>query len=372
MTESESLVYFLEKLVSIPSTSCDEREKEDGNQKLLAFISETLVPLGFKLTFIGDDPKWQNLLAIRGDSKYLLSGHTDTVPCNLDKWESNPYQLSVKEDKAFGLGACDMKAFLAVMLTLAKHTNFDLALLFTAQEETSMQGAIECQKALAGKFDFKLIIIGEPTENTLVTSHKGWMYGKLEIEGKSAHSSNPSLGVNAIEQVAKALELLIKLKDNLSLRDPNNPPTLNLGQIIGGDCANRVCSHVSLIFDVRPTEKVGVSQVLKELMHIEEKLVAQKIKAKFSYPYPFIEPMATKISDEDKALLEKLTSKLSESVSYCTEGSLLQDLGPCVILGPGSIAQAHQENEYVSLKSLEDHFKLIKEFLSLKLAGGGN
>ncbi len=372
MTERESLIYFLEKLVAIPTASCDEREKEDGNQKLLGFISETLAPLGFSLTFIGDDPKWQNLLAIRGDSKYLLSGHTDTVPCNLDKWESNPYQLTLKEDKAFGLGACDMKAFLAVMLTLAKHTNFDLALLFTAQEETSMQGAIECQKALKEKFDFKLIIIGEPTENTLVTSHKGWMYGKLDIEGKSAHSSNPSLGVNAIEQGVQALELLIKLKDNLSLRDPQNPPTLNLGQIIGGDCANRVCSHLSLIFDVRPTEKIGVKEVLKELHTIEKRLLEHKIKAHFSYPYPFIEPMATRISKEDRALLEKLTLKKSESVNYCTEGSLLQDLGPCVILGPGSIAQAHQENEFVSLKSLEDHFKLIKEFLSLKLAGGSN
>ncbi len=367
---------ILAKLVSCHSASSDDEALDEGNAALISYVKDLLSTQGFNFKEIHYSDKWSNLLCTRGEPKVVFSAHSDTVPCAAGSWHSDPYTLTVKkdEDKAYGLGACDMKGFLAAVLTTACSSKFDMAILITAEEETSMNGAYAAASALKNEgVAYPLIVIGEPTLNTPVTAHKGWMYLELKITGKAAHSSAPHEGVNAIVKSSQLIKMLDDLKELWKSRvvktghsDYESIPTLNFGKVTGGDCANRVCDEVTLIMDVRPTQYYGIEKIKADILDLTtdfQKQEGSDTKVTISYPYPLIEPLKRSIQPDTVSLFENITSKKTVSVSYCTEASVLQELGPCVIMGPGSIAQAHTVDEYIALSSLKDAIGQISRLL---------
>ena len=310
-----------------------------------------------------------NLVATYGTGAggLVLAGHTDTVPCNEQLWTSDPFVLSERDNRWYGLGSCDMKGFFPLAIEAAKQhldKNFQqpLIILTTADEESSMSGA----RALveAGVPKARHAVIGEPTGMRPVSLHKGIMVEQLVIRGRSGHSSNPSLGVNAMESMQRVLGQLMALRDQM--QQQKHPgftidyPTLNLGCIKGGDNANRICGDCSLAFEIRPLPGMDMDKLQQDIeQHIDRIALADNVD--WELQKLLVPPFCAQDQSEIVALCEKLTGHHRQSVAFATEAPYLQQLGmDVVVLGPGDIDVAHQPDEYLAM----DRIKPTIDFLS--------
>ena len=256
----------LAQLVALPSISCAINEWDMSNRAVIECLANWFNELNFTTRIQEIAPGKFNLIAVLGQDNsnekggLILSGHSDTVPYDANKWQSDPFTLVQKNDKLYGLGATDMKGFFpiiveAVKAFAGKTPKHPLIVLATADEESSMAGARALMEQGIG-FKPKAAIIGEPTNLVPIHMHKGIMIESIRVEGKSGHSSNPALGKSALEGMNEVMNSLLSLRSELQLRYRNpgfavQTPTINLGCIHGGDGANRICASCELHFDVR-------------------------------------------------------------------------------------------------------------------------
>lgn len=378
-------LHYLEKLVSFNTVSDVTPENDMPNRPLIDWAEETFRGFGFETRVIEVAPGKADLLAWKGPllghspedppSGLLLSGHSDTVGCDPERWQSDPWTLTIRDGKAYGLGSCDMKGFIACAMALSeklpKEPTKGFGVLITCDEETSMQGARKASEELA-RLGVKpeLCIIGEPTELTPIFGHKGYMARKVDITGRACHSSNPDLGVNAAKIAAdvirelSALEARMKENPDPDFSSPGTPgvpwPTLNIGSIRGGDSVNRVCASVRLEFDARPTPTYSADQIREDLAALEAKLSERYPRAiHFEELYPDLDPFSNP-NPEVRRQVEDIAGKKGQFVSYATEASFLQKLGPTVVFGPGSIDQAHGIDEFTILLVFSDYLNILK------------
>jgi acetylornithine deacetylase len=303
----------------------------------------------------------------------LLCGHSDTVPYDEGRWQSDPFKVKQADGKLFGLGSCDMKGFFAFILEALKtiplnKLNKPLYILATADEETSMAGA----RFFAGQQLIKpsMAIIGEPTELIPIYKHKGHIAQSLNIQGKAGHSSDPDKGVNAIEIMHQAMGQLMDLQSQLKSQFHDaafSVPhvTMNLGHISGGDAENRICGHCKLNFDMRVVPELDDEQALAM---IDEALapVFAKYPNRLSLDlmYPTAPAFACRDEQNILALAEQLTGKKFQSANYATEAPFINQLGcDTIILGPGSIEQAHQPDEYISLDYVNPTVHVLQQMI---------
>ncbi|WP_295479846.1 acetylornithine deacetylase [uncultured Sutterella sp.] len=386
---------YLEKLVSFHTMSDVAPETDMPNAPLIHWAAERFAGFGFSTRVIESSRGKLNLFAWSGpmtgrgpDERggLLLSGHTDTVGCDPALWTSDPWTLTPRDGRVYGLGSCDMKGFLACAMAFAEKLSAarivpqqGLGILLTCDEETSMQGARTAAPVLAEMgVAPALAVVGEPTELTPIFGHKGYMARSVEIAGRACHSSNPTLGVNAVKTAADVIEALTALEERLKgsvdpdFDHPDAPevpyPTLNIGSIRGGDSVNRVCSSVRLEFDVRPTPSHPAEKVRDELDALEAELNRRHPGGvKVSALYPDLDPFGN--SDPDvRRMVERIAAVKGEFVSYATEASFLQRLGPTVVMGPGSIRQAHGVDEFCAVSELEGCMGLLEK-LFLRCGG---
>ena len=231
-----------------------------------------------------------------------------------------------------------------------------------------MDGARELAAQGAPKARFA--VIGEPTDLKPIRMHKGMMMNAIKVEGRAGHSSNPSLGNNAMEAMHIVMADLMAFRAELQERY-NNPlfkvtvPTLNLGCIHGGDNPNRICGQCELHFDVRALPGMNNADVLNEISQ-RLKPLATQLKVNISLR-SLIKPLAPFEQSADSVLVkaaEQLTGHSAESVAFATEGPLLQQLGmETIVMGPGSIDQAHQPNEYMALNQVQPAVDLLKQLI---------
>ena len=187
-------------LILTPSISSLEKELDISNKPVIDLLSGWFSELGFSIT-ITSVPETNgkfNLVATygQGDGGLLLAGHTDTVPFDDGLWTKDPFKLTEKDDKWYGLGTIDMKGFFAFVLEACKNidlTKLDkpLRILATADEETTMAGARAIAAAQSFRPDYA--VIGEPTGMVPVFMHKGHMSEAIRITGRSGHSSDPAM-----------------------------------------------------------------------------------------------------------------------------------------------------------------------------------
>ena len=240
-----------------------------------------------------------------------------------------------------------------------------IIILATADEESSMSGARALVQHGAPKGRYA--VIGEPTELVPVRMHKGILMESIRVRGSAGHSSNPALGNNALEAMTRVMSELIALRQELQQRYQNpgfavQVPTLNLGCIHGGDGANRICGECELHFDLRLLPGMDNNElraaIEQRLRPIAEQSATDIV---LSSLFDGVEPFA---EDEHSALIqacEKLTRKRSESVAFATEAAFMQQLGmQTVVLGPGSINQAHQPDEFIDAQQIEPAVKIIR------------
>ncbi|MGM8226103.1 acetylornithine deacetylase [Cellvibrio sp. ARAG 10.3] len=363
----------LQQLVAIPSVSCAVPEWDMPNLPVIELLANWLDEMGLRTKILPLPQKGKaNLIATlgEGDGGLVLAGHSDTVPYDTHRWQTDPFKLTEKDGKLFGLGATDMKGFFPVVIEALKpYLNMPLKqpviILATADEESSMSGA----RALAasGTPKGRYAVIGEPTELVPVRMHKGIMMEAIRVQGSSGHSSNPALGNSALDSMNKVMSELISLRAELQTRYRNPGfavavPTLNLGCIHGGDGANRICGECELHFDLRLLPGMDNDEVRRI---IQQRLnpIAQATGTDIILSSLF-EGVDAFAEDEHSALVqtcEALTGKRSESVAFATEAPFMQQLGmQTVVLGPGSINQAHQPDEFIDTRQIEPAIAIIR------------
>ena len=315
-----------------------------------------------------------NLLATYGEGEggLLLAGHTDTVPFDEGKWTYNPFHLTEKEGKFYGLGTADMKGFFAFVVDVVSSLDLTkiqkpIRILATADEETTMLGARTFAQHSHIRPD--CAIIGEPTSLKPIRAHKGHMGEAIRITGKSGHSSDPERGINAIELMHEAIGHLTIMRNQLKERY-NNPffkvpyPTMNFGNIHGGDAINRICACCELQLDMRPLPNLPVED-LHHLMleHLAPMLEKYQDLIEIRPLHHGIPGYECEHSAQIVQVVEKLLGERCESANYCTEAPYIQQLCPTLVLGPGSIEQAHQPDEFLETKYIEPTRELLTKLI---------
>ncbi|WP_417538770.1 acetylornithine deacetylase [Marinobacter sp.] len=365
---------MLTTLVSLPSISSASAEWDHSNEPVVRRLGEWLEALGFavELLAVPDMPGKYNLIATLGSGSggLVLAGHTDTVPFDDQRWQSDPFTLTERDNRWYGLGTCDMKGFFPLAIEAAKaFTAADLKqpliILATADEETSMNGARAL--AEAGKPKARYAVIGEPTSLRPVRMHKGIMMERLTFEGQSGHSSDPSLGRNALEGMHEALGELLALRTDwqAQYRNPNfevQVPTLNLGCIHGGDNPNRICARCELHFDLRPLPGMSMENLRQDILHRLRPLAERReLTMEFEPLFDGVPPFETPADAALVKACEALTGHTAHAVAFATEAPWLQKLGmETLVLGPGSIDQAHQPDEFIEMSQLEPTVKILQ------------
>jgi acetylornithine deacetylase len=274
-----------------------------------------------------------NVIAVYGNPDFLINAHMDTVkPSNA--WTFDPLSLNVKEDKIYGLGACDTKGNVYMVLKALKEANpKNLMVLFSIDEESGIKTGVKYFLESDFKNNIKRAIVCEPTELKYVSKHKGYYSFTLANFSDSAHSS-----INSKSAIVKASHNIIKL-DELGF---------NVGIIEGGTAGNVVSQRCTYRASIRTFEKLNdVVDTIKQ--NCEE----TKIENRFNGP-PLINN-------------EPLFDGDFREVGFWTEASLFQEAGiNAIVFGAGSIKQAHSEDEYVEKWQLEKGIEIIKSLIQSK------
>ncbi len=368
---------MMRALIGQPSVSSAQPELNMSNRGVIDTLAQWLDDLGFAIEIqpLTEQPAKANLIATLGSGTdgLVFSGHTDTVPWDDSRWSLDPFTGEVRNERIYGLGCCDMKGFLALMVQAAAECRANtlkrpLILVATADEESSMMGA----RALlqARKPQARYAVIGEPTELVPVRMHKGVMMERIRLTGLSGHSSDPALGRNALEGMHKVIGALLELRAELQARHRHPGfavpvPTLNLGHIHGGDNPNRICGQCELHFDLRPLPGMDPDELRAQLRACAEQAIADSgLTLTCESLFDGLPPMETPADSALVRAAEQLTGSPAKAVNFGTEGPYFNALGlETIILGPGSIAQAHQPDEYLALDRIEPTLDLLRALI---------
>lgn len=373
-TKLPPFIEIYRQLIATPSISATDSALDQSNETLINLLAGWFRDIGFSVEVQpvpGTRNKF-NMLAKSGQGAggLLLAGHTDTVPFDDGRWTRDPFTLSEHDNKLYGLGTADMKGFFAFILETLRDIDVSalkkpLYILATADEETTMAGAKFFSETTSLRPD--CAIIGEPTSLKPVRAHKGHISNVIRIQGQSGHSSDPGRGVNAIELMHESITQLMELRNTLKTRYYHDGfaipyPTMNFGHISGGDAANRICACCELHMDIRPLPGLTLSDLdglLNEaLAPVSARWPGRLTVGELHPPIPGYEcPREHQLVQ----VVEKLLGTETEVVNYCTEAPFIQQICPTLVLGPGSIDQAHQPDEFIDTAFIKPTRELIAQ-----------
>ncbi len=375
--EAANVGALLQALVRIPSISAL------SNRPLIDFAAGTLRGLGWHVCELpyrdASDTEKVNLLAAPpwqlADSFHVELAfvcHTDTVPYD-PAW---PHAVQPIEQNGViaGCGSCDVKGFLACLLTMAgaltqTECASSIAIALTADEEIGCIGATHL--LAAGRLRARNIVVGEPTTLHPARAGKGYCLAEVHITGRAAHSAHPADGVSAIFAAARMIAALERYADSLRQNASGtwaifNPPctTVNVGTIQGGTAKNVIPAECSFLLEWRP--------VPSEENTVLEK--ARAIAAEIQHDMPGLGIAITLLRQQagfataaDAPLVRRwqaLSSCSPVAVSFGTEAPLMATLGANVIVaGPGDMHTAHSSRECVPVKELEECVRLLRELV---------
>jgi acetylornithine deacetylase/succinyl-diaminopimelate desuccinylase-like protein len=356
---------LLRALVRIPSVNPDGDPGTEhvGEQACAEFLADWLAEHGAEAELREVLPGRPNVVGRfpsdrPGKPRLLFAPHTDTV--SVAGMTIDPFGGEIRDGKLWGRGASDTKGPMAAMLTaLARardvlpQLSHEIWFAGLMSEEAGQNGA----KALAAQESFDLVIVGEPTALQTVHTHKGAVWLTLQTTGRAVHASTPDRGENAIDAMLGVLAFLRPaLQDLVSpLRDPVlGAPTFNLGTITGGSKVNIVPDRCEVKIDMRTIPGQPVRPLLDALA---ERFPTLTVAVRNSAPL---------FTDPAHPLIGKLAACGAPPVGapwFC-DGAIFAEAGsPAVALGPGSIAQAHTADEWISLDDLENGTRFFETFL---------
>jgi len=350
-------------------------ESSQSNLPLIDLVREHLQRLGIesRLTFNEERTK-ANLFATIGEGKpagVILSGHTDTVPWDGQDWRFDPLGGEIRDGKLYGRGSADMKGFIAVAVANAEaflHAKapFAIHLALSYDEEV---GCFGVRHLIADMRDAGIrplaCIVGEPTSMVPAIAHKGVYRYRCCVRGKEAHSSLTPSSVNAIEMAARVVTKLRDMAEGFERSEPRYPgfdvpfSTASVGQFHGGIADNVVPRDAEFRYEFRDLPTADVAAMQRELVAYARSLEPQMKRiapeAGFSFePICEIPSFLGNAEDGVTRLALRLAGEArTTEVAFGTEAGLFKNAGiRTVVCGPGSIRQAHQPDEYVSLEQL--------------------
>jgi len=309
-----------------------------------------------------------NLIALTSDVQEVelaLVGHTDTVPYD-PNW-SEATNLTERDGKLYGRGACDTKGFIAAALTAVENIKAKkpLALIFTADEEVGLLGAKKL--AQAKPLHVRYSIVGEPTSLKPIRAGKGYSLAEVIVKGREAHSAYPALGASAVFRAARLINRLESIatqlkQDQYAAFDPPHT-TLNIGLIHGGSAKNVLAGECRFTLEWRPIP----TQPSEHLLDLFNAAIAEEMKSDPDFQ------CVVNASREDTGfetspdsplvqLLEKATGNKSGTVAFGTEAAQMKALGSeAVVIGPGDIREAHRTGEFVPVSELESCATVLRQ-----------
>jgi acetylornithine deacetylase len=360
---------ILDRLISFPTVS------RDSNLALIEYVRDFLASRGVaSRLYLDSAGRKANLYASIGPTEQagiLLSGHTDVVPVDGQKWSSAPFQLQQRGELLYARGAADMKGFLACALRAADRAigrplRLPLQLAFSYDEEVGCLGVRSLIEDMAvWSHRPKFCIVGEPTLLRPAVGHKGKTALKAICHGRAAHSASPDRGINAIHMATDLIDMIRLRQASIAQTGPRDCAyevpytTLHVGVIDGGTVLNIVPDRCEIEFEIRnlPTDDpaVLVSAMRADAAAIAEAMSGDadtRIELELSNEYPALD---TPPDSEVAQLAAALTGNRERiKVGFGSEAGLFSGrLGiPTVVCGPGSIDQAHRPDEFVAMDQL--------------------
>jgi acetylornithine deacetylase len=333
--------------------------REIGTDGIFDYLRANLQGFDVQVTDFGAGAV--NLYAVRGKPKYLFNVHMDTVP-DSPHWTANPHELRVTEDRAIGLGACDIKGAAAALVAVANATKGDMALLLSTDEEANdarcIDGFLKIQR------DYEAIIVAEPTKGEAVLAHRGIHSVQMRFQGRAGHASGeqkPSDSAlhQGIRWGAAALDHVQKLSHErfgglTGLR-------FNIGKVEGGIKANVIAPTTDIRFGFRPLPSMDADKLLETFRTLVD-------PAPVEYGETFRGdslPAGDTATAESRRLAardvaDELGIPVGNAVDFWTEAALFSKAGyTTFVYGPGDIAQAHSADEWVLLDQLAHYAQTI-------------
>ncbi|MDB5647021.1 acetylornithine deacetylase [Methylobacterium sp.] len=353
-----------------------DTESSKSNLALIDSVAASLGDLGVPFVRVpnaaGDKAALFATIGPAVDGGIVLSGHTDVVPVTGQAWSSDPFALRVADGRAYGRGAVDMKGFCALALAaipdfLAADLKRPIHILLSYDEETTCLGVADT----IARFGADLprpgaVIVGEPTDLEVADAHKSIVTYFTTVHGHEAHSAKPMLGANAVMAAADLVSELNRIADAMIARGDASgrfdPPatTVHVGTISGGTARNILPKVCTFHWEFRGLPDLDMG----EIPALFEAKVASVLRDRLNRygEYGRIETLeevsVPGLAPEPGSVAERLALRVAGrnhtiSVPYATEAGRFQGAGiPTVVCGPGSIDQAHQPDEYITLAAL--------------------
>jgi acetylornithine deacetylase len=362
---------ILQRLVSFATIS------DRSNHAVIDYVQRYFEDLGVATwrapNAAGDKSALMATIGPAVDGGVILSGHTDVVPVEGQKWTSDPFVLREADGRLYGRGACDMKGFDSVVLAmvpefLAAGLKRPIHILLSYDEETTCLGSLD----LIARFGREaprpaLAIVGEPTLMTCADTHKGVATFQTRVTGVEAHSARPMLGANAVAiaaDIVSEIGRLARAYEAPELCNPRfDPPysTLHVGEIHGGTARNILARQCDFHWEFRGLPGVPTAEAAAKVQAFVDQVALPRL-TRFVSDGPKIEtimevdvpPLAAQADNAAASLALRLThSNALTTVSFATESGHFQAAGlPTVVCGPGSIDQAHKPDEFIAISQL--------------------
>jgi acetylornithine deacetylase len=369
---SAAALAMIDRLIAVPTVS------RDSNLGVIEIARDHLAALGLKpqIFYDASGAKANLFCTLAHEPERLktgglvLSGHTDVVPVDGQDWTSDPFVATHRDGRIHGRGAADMKGFIAIALAwadrfVAAADSVPLHLSLTYEEETTFLGVRNLVADLAERgIRPAACLIGEPTDMQAIVAHKGKRDCVCRVRGREAHSSLAPQAVNAIEFAAQLVSYVHSVAERHAREEPRDPrfavphSTLQTGVIAGGIAVNVVPRDCEFTFEMRGLPSADTDRVFAEIeayarRELEPKMQAVAPEAGIRFapgmniPAFGIDPAAAVV----QLAMERAGTRAlgTGAVSFATEASVFMRAGiPTVVLGPGSIEQAHKPDEYIS------------------------
>ena len=372
-------IEMLKTLVGFPTVS------RDSNLPLIEFVDEWLGKHGVTAVRVPNDEGTKaNLYATIGPNVVggtVLSGHTDVVPIDGQPWDTDPFELTQKQDKLYGRGTCDMKGFSAIALSLVpemKSLRKPIHLALSYDEEIGCLGAPRLIEQIKERIPKPAaVIVGEPSMMETVTAHKGLSAFRTVVTGYEAHSSQTHRGVSAVMNAAKLINWLSERDSHFKDSTPTNNgfsphhTTVHSGLIHGGTALNIISRKCEFLWDVRTIPGGPAANVHNEFQEYCHDILLPTMRSVYkgadiqTTALADVPPMKEILDNPALKLAQDLTGNTVRSrVAYVAEAGQFQEAGfPTVICGPGSIDQAHQPNEFISIDQMEQEEKFLRNLI---------
>lgn len=370
-TRLNAALDMLERLIAF------DTESSKPNLGLVAFVEDYLKSLGVAYVKIpnstGDKAALFATIGPERDGGVVLSGHTDVVPVEGQAWTSDPFKLRREDGRVYGRGACDMKGFDAICLSMipefqTARLSRPVHILLSYDEETTCRGPLDTIARFGkGLPRPAAVFVGEPTLMQVADAHKSVAGYATIVHGHEAHSSKPNLGASAIEAACDLVTGLYRFAGELAVQGDSSgrfdPPasTIHVGTIHGGTARNIMAKLCTFQWEFRALPGVAQNLALQHLEDYAARVVTPKLtrNAKDAFIEIVTAVEVPGLKPESGSIAETLALKLARlnhtiTVPYASEAGQFQLANlPTVVCGPGSIDQAHQPDEYIDIAQIE-------------------